>query len=122
MPITVSGLPYPVGTDKVVAGDDAIMALAKATEIMVQGALAILTTNNGGDFNITFTRPFKAGTIPSVMVAHADAQTTALFMCTVYDTLTTNLVAPARIVTCTTGAPVLNGAVRLRWIAVGVAP
>jgi hypothetical protein len=65
MPATTPGrnLPYPVGTDRVTDGDDAIRRLAQSVENMVQSGTASLASSTGGATNtiaITFPTAFTA--------------------------------------------------------------
>lgn len=51
MALTPGGLPYPVGTDKVVDGDDAIHALATAVDIRLNHGLYLTGTQAFGTIN-----------------------------------------------------------------------
>lgn len=89
MATTPGGLPYPVGTDFVVNGDDAMGALAKATDArkasiivkdnqgtaMPAGAVPMIlafpaqdNTDASGRLHITFTPPFATPPILTVLV------------------------------------------------------
>jgi hypothetical protein len=65
MATTANGLPYPVGTDKVVNGDDAIKALADALQARGGGfswvaAKVSVTTSSTGIAIVSFPVPFAS--------------------------------------------------------------
>ena len=68
---TKKGLPYPIGTDRVMDGDNAIQALAEAVDVgkgIVFGTVNCVATNSAsGQGVITF--PVGAFTAPPVVVA-----------------------------------------------------
>src|SRR5262245_8593149 len=66
MATTTKGFPYPVGTDRVMDGDDAIKALAEAVDSKI-GVLAagtatipITTANSTATVTITFSPPLPS--------------------------------------------------------------
>lgn len=56
MALTPGGLPYPIGTDFVVNGDNAIRALAEAVDARVPFRIATGTFNSGAQINIGTTQ------------------------------------------------------------------
>ena len=93
MALTPGGLPYPLGTDHVVDGDDAIHALATALDLRIpisgtpatalfpfnQALPAIVNariqtqigqsaTNASGVIGVTFPKPFAAGVLFAIAV------------------------------------------------------
>lgn len=82
---TTNGYPYPVGTDRVMDGDDAIKALAQAADtkagVMAAGS-AVVTIANGASFG-TLAVTFPAGRFSAVPVVVSDINTsTNTFMST----------------------------------------
>ena len=76
MASTPSGLPYPVGTDKVVDGDNAIKALAEAIEargggLRIESRVLLVTCDPTGQFGQTFLTPFI--TPPTIVVTAGSA-------------------------------------------------
>lgn len=93
MALTPGGLPYPLGTDKVVDGDDAIKALATALDLRIpiggppatalfpfnaalpaivnariQTAIGQATTNSAGVIGVTFPKPFTTAVLFAIGV------------------------------------------------------
>ena len=77
MATTANGLPYPIGTDAVVQGDDAIGALAGALDRRSYGhrlehRSVAVTPNAAGGWGITYARPFAS--TPDVIVVCTSAR------------------------------------------------
>lgn len=131
MATTVGGLPYPVGTDKVVQGDDAIKALADALELRGHGLLVqsfhggVSPLSATGDYNWTYPRAFKTGTVPSVLISQQALfgdPPASHFICSVVQEYTGNTVASLRFRRATDGSnPGAGGGVYVNVIAIGVA-
>lgn len=64
----IYGFPYPVGTDRVMDGDNAIEALARAVEGSIKAGTAALTTNATGDASITFPTPFPTSILVGIVI------------------------------------------------------
>ena len=126
MATTAGGLPYPVGGDKVVEGDDAIKALADALEVrtagaMFQGGQVIVTCNSAGGWGLTFPRPFNAGASPLGLAIDGGADGTGIRVLGVMTPLThTGMSGVAR--DAQGGAAAANAAIRITYYAFGVAP
>lgn len=83
---TVHGFPYPVGTDRVMDGDDAIKALAEkidtllATDLVQGGTIAAVTsTATSWSGSVTFPVPY-AGTPTSIVITGQSASATVVWM------------------------------------------
>lgn len=73
MPATTTrGFPYPVGTDRVMDGDDAIRSLAEFTDTRVgltqkgQVSIPVTAANTTASIAVTFPVAFPAGVTPVV--------------------------------------------------------
>src|SRR5262245_5861821 len=67
---TTKNLPYPLGTDRVMDGDDIIKGLANAVDNMVQAqalSLNVVTANTPASVVVTF--PVAYGSAPFVMLS-----------------------------------------------------
>jgi hypothetical protein len=63
------GLPYPLGTDRLMDGDDAIRKLAQSVDNMVQGgtiSIPITATNTPVMVSIVFPVAYVGGALPNV--------------------------------------------------------
>jgi hypothetical protein len=69
----IYAFPYPVGTDRVMDGDNAIEALARAVEGTIKCAVATLSTNATGDGSITFPTPFPTAIIAGFVIDAHDS-------------------------------------------------
>jgi phosphoribosylaminoimidazole (AIR) synthetase len=122
--LTAGGLPYPLGTEPVRDGDNAIKALADALQVRTLGyqfvaSQVIVTTNAAGGFGITFTRPFKTGNNPFVLCQHADGSGTSLVVLASMNPPTvTGFSGVAR----NTDGNYAVGNIRITYLAIGVAP
>lgn len=78
MATTANGLPYPVGTDLVRDGDNAIQSLAEALDrrgmgYRIEARTVYVGLNGSGGFAITFARAFTAPPQISMMCTSGDA-------------------------------------------------
>jgi|SRR5262245_638040 len=74
----VRNLPYPLGTDRLMDGDDTIKALATAVENMVQAqalSMTVVTANTAVSVQVTFPVAYSAA--PFVLVGMMTAATPA---------------------------------------------
>jgi uncharacterized membrane protein (DUF485 family) len=70
MPAATTGknLPYPLGTDRVMDGDDQIRKLAQSVDNMVQvGRVTVPITANNANANVTWTFPIAYAANPTVI-------------------------------------------------------
>lgn len=69
MATTSTGYPYPVGTDRVMDGDDAIKALASKVPQVQGGVVSVAAPSNNstGSAAVVFPVPFPPGTVPVVV-------------------------------------------------------
>lgn len=95
MPSTTPGrnLPYPLGTDRLMDGDDQIRKLAQSVENMTQAGIAQVNVTTGGtlaSLSVTFPVAFAAapvvvvtpvGTNPPTITAAANTITATAFIC-----------------------------------------
>lgn len=76
MAATAGGWPYPVGTDKVVDGDNAIKAVADVAELRLgnmrvyAAEIACSPLDSNGDFIFNYPKPFVA--VPVVQLTPAE--------------------------------------------------
>lgn len=124
MATTTWGLPYPVGTDKVVDGDNAIKALAEAVEVrynhgIIQCAQAIVTTNVYGQAYIFPPNPIT-GNFPVVMAQNMGGGTDPWYLVAVQsmDAGGTSFNFFARKMDAL-GSWAANITMRITWIAIG---
>lgn len=65
---TAKGYPYPLGTDRVMDGDDAIKALASKIPQVQGGAANVAPVANAvASLVVNFPVPFPVGTVPHVV-------------------------------------------------------
>lgn len=113
---TAKALPYPLGTDRLMDGDDSIRKLAQSVDNMTQGGQARLNIVTGGtavSVAITFPTAYAS---PPTLAATPIAGTAA-----------TNIAVSVTSITATgftlSGVRASAGAQDVQWIAVGpVAP
>ena len=74
---TAKGYPYPVGTDRVMDGDNAIQALAEAVDThlgrVASGFVNVNITTAGGSASVAVTMPVGRFTATPIAVANATA-------------------------------------------------
>lgn len=126
MATTAGGFPYPVGTDKVRDGDDAIKALADVLQqrtlgLMFISSQVIVTTNAAGGFGVTFPRAFRAGASPLVICADGDANASSINQIGVMFAPTATTFSGV-IRNAAGQYPPTGSAIRLTYLAIGVAP
>jgi hypothetical protein len=66
---TSTGYPYPLGTDPVANGDDAIKALAEKVPMFQSGisTCPTLVVGTSSSWDVTFPVPFPVGSVPNVV-------------------------------------------------------
>jgi hypothetical protein len=114
---TAGGLPYPLGTEPVRDGDNAIKNLADAIQLRggasaVRGASTVTTANASGTGSVGFTG-FSAS--PAVVANSGDSA--AGIRIDIVNTVLTGF--NYRVLNQTTAAVVPNATVRINWLAYG---
>jgi hypothetical protein len=104
-------LPYPLGSEPVADGDDAIRLLALAVDSLVKGASTVITTDASGNATVTH----GLGRAPLTVVAVTGVNSgTGWLVSTTAVTATTFTV---NVRNSTTGA-LYTGGFTIRWIAI----
>lgn len=113
---TPTGLPYPLATEPTRDGAANIQALAVALDVRVQAGTAVISTNVTGDGYVPYPVAFKAGTKPYVVVVMSDPPSG--YIASSFQQYTDNTRAAVRVTTL--AGAVVNGNIRVEWIAIGV--
>jgi hypothetical protein len=120
MATTTGGLPYPVGTDKIVDGDDAIKALAEAVDARVPWRMtANLSTWGvpGANAGVSAALTFPVGRFTQTPIVVVTADSTGYLAGSSGGVTSAGFTG--RVFNLTAGVP---GGVNLKWIAVQFLP
>lgn len=113
MPSQTAGknLPYPLGTDRVMDGDDQIRKLAQSVDNMAQAGTATPNITTGGTAaTVAVTFPVAYASTPSVAISY-NLSANANISCSVQSPTASGFIAAAVRATA--------GTVPCYWIAVG---
>jgi hypothetical protein len=119
---TTKGYPYPVGTDRLMDGDDAIKALAEAVNTkagtLTAGILTVPVTVNGTNYQVAVTFPVGRFVNPPRVVCSTVGTSPANTQCCLYQNI-----APTATGCTITGVRTAGGATPfdVQWIAVDAA-
>lgn len=114
---TSTGLPIPVGTDKVVDGDDQIAALGNGVDAQWRRGEYLPTTNAQGGFVWPFSPPFAAAPVCSFTDGDATGGTCLRFG--IYRAGSSGAGVAVQVFDLN-GAPVVNSTIRVQgmfWCA-----
>lgn len=126
MPLTTAGgLPYPLPTEQAKDGAVAIQNLANALQARTLGlqfvvGQVIVLTNAAGGWGFTFSRPFKTGAVPLVLVVDGGANATTLRILGIIDPASATAVSG--VARQYDGTAVNAGNIRITYLAIGTAP
>lgn len=122
---TAGGLPYPLPTEPVRDGANAVKALADALQVRTLGLMfqvgqAIVTCNGAGGWSIVFPQPFKTGAAPLMLAIDGGASGTSIRILGVMTPVSaTSVSGVAREYN---GVAASNAVIRITYLAIGTAP
>lgn len=107
-------LPYPLGTDRVMDGDDMIRKLAQSVDNMVQGGQIspnIVTGGTAVQTTVTFPVAYAAGSTPFVAATPVASNASTNIAVSV-----TSIGATSMVVSCVRAS---SGTQSVQWVAAG---